>query len=148
MNTCQASHFQMSTKCFTTATTALFHCFWADPLHSSRGRDGSVVTAPDSWLKGCGFESLLEQQENFLFQGWLSVLTLISVSIPPHVTAVARERSRSFCQKRRWQVTTKHTYTLHICGFAWSDIVHGCMVYTGLALRRLQFHVAPAMPAL
>ena len=24
----------------------------------------------------------------------------------------------------------------------------GCMVYTGLAPRRLQFHVAPAMPAL
>ena len=36
MNTCRASHFQMSTKCFTTATTALFHCFWTDPLHSSR----------------------------------------------------------------------------------------------------------------
>ena len=25
---------------------------------------------------------------------------------------------------------------------------HGYMVYTGLAPRRLQFHVAPAMPAL
>ena len=37
------------------------------------------------------------------------------------VTAVARKRSRSFCQKCRWPVTTKH---------AWSDMVHGCMVYT------------------
>ena len=27
-------------------------------------------------------------------------------------------------------------------------MVHGCMVYTELAARRLQFHVAPAMPAL
>ena len=27
-------------------------------------------------------------------------------------------------------------------------MVHGCMVYTELALRWLQFHVAPAMPAL
>ena len=27
-------------------------------------------------------------------------------------------------------------------------MVHGYMVYTELALRRLQFHVAPAMPAL
>ena len=27
-------------------------------------------------------------------------------------------------------------------------MVHGCMVYTELAPRRLQFHVAPAMPAL
>ena len=33
-------------------------------------------------------------------------------------------------------------------GFAWSDMVHGCMVYTELAPRRQQFHVAPAMPAL
>ena len=28
------------------------------------------------------------------------------------------------------------------------DIVHGCMVYTELAPRQQQFHVAPAMPAL
>ena len=33
---------------------------------------------------------------------------------PPHVTAVARKRSRSFCQKRRWQVTAKYTYTLRM----------------------------------
>ena len=26
-------------------------------------------------------------------------------------------------------------------------MVHGCMVYIELAPRRLQFHVAPAMPA-
>ena len=32
----------------------------------------------------------------------------------PHVTAVAQKRSRSFCQKCRWQVTAKHTYTLHM----------------------------------
>ena len=45
--------------------------------------DSSVVRAPDSWLKGRGFKSLQEQQENFVFQGQPSVLTLISVSIPP-----------------------------------------------------------------
>ena len=27
-------------------------------------------------------------------------------------------------------------------------MVHGCMVYTEIAPRRQQFHVAPAMPAL
>ena len=32
----------------------------------------------------------------------------------PCVTAVARKRLRSFCQKCRWQVTAKHTYTLHM----------------------------------
>ena len=48
----------------------------------------------------------------------------------PRVTAVTRKRSRSFCQKCRWQVTAKHAYTPYVCGFAWSDNVHGCMVYT------------------
>ena len=30
------------------------------------------------------------------------------------VTAVARKRSRSYCQKCRWQVTAKHAYTLRM----------------------------------
>ena len=30
------------------------------------------------------------------------------------VTAVARKRPRSFCQKCRWQVTAKHAYTLRM----------------------------------
>ena len=47
------------------------------------GGDSSVVRAPDSWLKGRGFESLLERRENFLLQGRLSVVTLISVSVSP-----------------------------------------------------------------
>ena len=46
------------------------------------GGDSSVVRAPDSWLKGRGFESLLERRENFILQCRLSVLTLISVSVP------------------------------------------------------------------
>ena len=32
----------------------------------------------------------------------------------PRVTAVARKKSRSFCQKCRWQVTVKHAYTLRM----------------------------------
>ena len=32
-----------------------------------------------------------------------------SVSVPPRVTAVARKRLRSFCQKCRWQGTPKHS---------------------------------------
>ena len=49
----------------------------------------------------------------------------------PRVTAVARKRSRSFCQKCRWQVTANHTYTLRIwlC-MKWYNMVHDCMVYT------------------
>ena len=30
------------------------------------------------------------------------------------VTTVARKKSRSFCQKCRWQVTAKHAYTLRM----------------------------------
>ena len=32
----------------------------------------------------------------------------------PRVTAAARKRSRSFCQKCRWKVTAKHAYTLRM----------------------------------
>ena len=42
-----------------------------------------MVRVPNSWLKGPRFKSLREWQENFLLQGQLSVVTLISVSIPP-----------------------------------------------------------------
>ena len=56
----------------------------------------------------------------------LSVLTLISVPVPPRVTAVARKRSRPFCQKRRWQVTAKHAYTLRM----WLCMMwHGAWLY-------------------
>ena len=43
-------------------------------------RDSSVIRALDSRLKGCRFGSGQEWQDNFLLQGQLSVLTLISVS--------------------------------------------------------------------
>ena len=35
----------------------------------------------------------------------------------PVVTTVARKKSRSFCQKCRWQVTAKHAYTLRVWNF-------------------------------
>ena len=76
-----------------------------------RGWDSSVVRAPDLWLKGRGFKSQQEQWENFLLQGRLSVL-LFRYLFHPHVTAVACKRPWSFCQKCRWQVTAKHSYTL------------------------------------
>ena len=42
------------------------------------------------------------------------------------VTTEARKKSRSFCQKCRWQVTAKHTYTLCI----WICIKwHGAWLY-------------------
>ena len=53
----------------------------------------------------------------------------------PHVTTVPRKRPWSSCQKCWWQLTAKHAYTLwsYVCDFAWSDMVHGCMVYTECA---------------
>ena len=61
----------------------------------------------------------------FFLQGQLSVLTL-RYPFHPCVTTVTHKRSQSFCQKCRWQVTAKHTYTL--CGFEWSDTATWCMV--------------------
>ena len=50
----------------------------------------------------------------------------------PRVTAVARERSRSFCQNCRWQVTTKHACTLRmwLCMKRHCKLVHGCTLNT------------------
>ena len=48
-----------------------------------RTGDSSLVRALVSWSKGLGFESLQGWWENFLLLGQLSVLTLISVSVPP-----------------------------------------------------------------
>ena len=44
-----------------------------------------------------------------------------SVSVPPRVTAVARKRPQSFCQKCRWHVTHKHAYTLDPTKSEWAD---------------------------
>ena len=43
------------------------------------------------------------------------------VSVPPHVTAVARKRHRQFCQKCRRQVSLKHAYTLDPTKSKWAD---------------------------
>ena len=56
----------------------LFFNFW--PIMGSG--DSSVVRAPDSWLKGCGFESWQERRENFLLQGQLSDSYLRICSTP------------------------------------------------------------------
>ena len=47
--------------------------------------------------------------------------------VHPCDTAVACKRSRSFCQKCRWQFTAKHAYTLHmwLC-MKW----HGAWLYS------------------
>ena len=78
----------------------------------------SVVKVPNSWLKGRGFKSLQEQC-------WL----LFQYLFHPCVTAVARKRSQSFFQSAGGKLQL-NTLAPYVCGFAWSDMVHGYMVYT------------------
>ena len=56
--------------------------------------------------------------------------------VPPRVTAVARKRSRSFCQKRRWQVTAKYVHTLDPTKLGWADFLskHCVGAYQGNGL--------------
>ena len=69
-----------------------------------RTRDWKVAGSNPCWSGGRIFFSRV----NFLC--WL----LFRYPFHPRVTAVARKRSRSFCQKCRWQVTAKHAYTLRM----------------------------------
>ena len=91
--------------------------------------DSSVVRAPDSWLKGCRFQSLQERQENFYsrvnFLCWL----LFRYLFRPHVIAVALKRPGHSAKSAGGRLQL-NTHVPYICGFAWSDMVHGCMVYT------------------
>ena len=81
-----------------------------------RTRDCKVAGSNPCWSGRRVFFSRVD------FLCWL----LFRYPFHPRVTAVARERSRSFCQKCRWQVTAKHAYTLRmwIC-MKW----HGTWLY-------------------
>ena len=67
-----------------------------------RTRDWKVAGSNPCWNGGRIFFSRVD------FLCWL----LFRYPFHPRVTTVARKKSRSFCQKCRWQVTAKHAYTL------------------------------------
>ena len=69
-----------------------------------RTRDWKVAGSNPCWNGGRIFFSRVD------FLCWL----LFRYPFHPRVTAVARNKSRSFCQKCRWQVTAKHAYTLRM----------------------------------
>ena len=93
-----------------------------------RRRSSSVVRASDSWSKGRRFESQQGRRENFLRrQGQLFVLTLISVSVHPCVTAVTHKKSRHSAKSAGGRLQLK-THTRYACGFDWSDTVNLRMV--------------------
>ena len=133
-------------------------------VHGSYSSEGAVSVkydVPQGSDLGAGIAQWLERQtrdwkvtglnpcwsDRRIFFSGVDFLCWLLFWYPFHpcVTTVARKRSRSFCQKCRWQVTAKHAHTLRmwLC-MKW----HGCMVYTELVPRWQQFHVAPAMPAL
>ena len=73
------------------------------------GGDSSVECWTCDW-KVAGLNPCRNSRRIFFsrvnFLCWL----LFRYPFHPHVTAVARKRSRSFCQKCRWQVTAKHAH--------------------------------------
>ena len=69
-----------------------------------RTRDWKVAGSNPCWNGGRIFFSRVD------FLCWL----LFRYPFHPRVTAVARKKSRSFCQKCRWQDTAKHAYTLRM----------------------------------
>ena len=84
-----------------------------------RTRDRKVAGSNPCWIGG----SIFFSRVNFLC--WL----LFRYPFHPRVTSVARKRPRSFCQNAGGRLQL-NTHTPYVCGFAWSDMVHGCMVYT------------------
>ena len=64
---------------------------------------------------------LAEGAGDFLPQSELRVLTLIWCPFHLCVNAVAHKRPWLFCQKCRWQVTPKHTYTFDPAKLQWAD---------------------------
>ena len=83
---------------------------WIDTHYSGaqwlerRTRDWKVAGSKPCRSGGRIFFSMVD------FLCWL----LFRYPFHPSVTAIACKRSRSFCQKCRWQVTAKHAYTLCI----------------------------------
>ena len=85
-------------------------------------RDSSVVTAPDWWSRGPGFESPQERRENFLLQSRLSVLTVISMSVPRLV------KDPGHCAKSTGGRLPLDAHAPYQCGFEWNDTVNWCIV--------------------
>ena len=97
-----------------------------------RTRDWKVAGSNPCWNGRRIFFSRVD------FLRWL----LFRYPFHPRVTTVARKKSRSFCQKCRWQVTAKHAYTLHM----WlllnraSALVTTCPSYVKWHLRTLSIN--------
>ena len=88
--------------------------------------------SPWTFRRSCRLHVYLQMQ--IITKPSFTVMTLQSTSCLTVMSCVTSGMRWTV----NWRTATRHT----------SDMVHGCMVYTELAPRWLQFHVAPAMPAL
>ena len=100
--------------CYLLLSSNKFDVIWSNNTHykcggmgiaqwlERRTHDWKITGSNPCWNGGRIFFSRVD------FLCWL----LLRYPFHPCVTTVARKRSRSFCQKCRWQVTAKHAYTL------------------------------------
>ena len=75
---------------------------------------------------------------------------VFGVRFTPRVTAVARTRPRSFCQKCRWQVTPKHAYSVDPTKSEWADyttVLAWCGNLLGKRLTRNSSRKAQPQPS-
>jgi len=115
---------------------------WASHIYSHRGirriRNVFIIVITGIWrIRNAFIIIIIMRADPF-------VLTYFRYPFHPCLTAAAREKSRSFCPKCKWQVTANdtcipRTWLLH--EVTWGMVV-GC---TQNASRRQQFHVAPAV---
>ena len=73
-------------------------------------RDRKVAGTNPCWSVGIIFSP----GSTFRVNSYFGIRSTPPPPPPPRVTAVARKRPWSFCQKHRWQVTAKHAYTLRM----------------------------------
>ena len=89
-----------------------------------------------------GFESRRSGERTFFSRAKLWWWLLFRYPFHSRVSAVARKRSRSFCEKCRLQVTAKHACTLRMClCMKWRDMVQFVWC-TQNAPKRQHFHMA------
>jgi len=119
-------------------------------LLERRTRDSKVAGSNPCWSGGRIFFSRVD----FL------CLLLFRYPFHPRVTAVARKRSWSLCQKCRWQVTAKQAFTLRMwlcmkwhgawlygvhrtrrdgCSFMWHQLCQRCKYTTSVDIQKTRY---------
>ena len=94
--------------------------------------DSSVVRAPDLWLKGMGLNPcrssgiIFFSRVNFLC--WL--LFWYPPPPPPPPLPQSHVKDPGHSAKSAGGRLQLNTHTPYVCGFAWNDMEHGCMVCT------------------